>query len=386
MTTPTTTTNFAVNGQGVFIFENHESTIEIQLYDTTIRNVLIFEIITEHVNVHKYNHDEGKYEPCIDPNNRTGINLLPGAFYWISLNAQTQQIYLGVGEPRLDTVIYQYQFAASEKSYLESLDIIRYHTNVTTPIRILKDPITRAVPLLVRDTDHLSMLDIAKGTYLPKANLSLTSQKLHNCISGERFVLDDDDFPHFSDAIEQSIATPGLWCYEKLQSKSREFNPDHPNLLETYLRITLGENNGDSPGIPYVMEIWPKQHYSPIHSHAAASAVIRVLHGSINVRMYPFLCAKKDGIEPFATAVFKKDDITWISPSLNQTHQLINTSNEQTCVTIQCYMYEDPDTQHYDYFDYLDEDGNKQKYEPDSDMDFVAFRELMQQEWEASNP
>jgi uncharacterized RmlC-like cupin family protein len=336
--------------------------------------------------VYKYNRTIGKYDPCIDPNNHTGINNLPGAYYWISLNAQTQQIYVGVGEPRFDTVIYEYQFPASEKSYLESLDIIRYHTESTTPLRILKDPITRSVPLLVRDTDHLSMLDIAKGVYLPKANLSLTSQKLYDCISGQRFVLDDDDFPHFSDAIEQSIATPGLWCFEKLRSKSREFNPDHPNLLETYLRITLGENNGESPGIPYVMEIWPKQHYSPIHSHASASAIIRVLHGSIHVRMYPFLCAKKDGVEPFGTADFKPGDITWISPSLNQTHQLINTSNEQTCVTVQCYMYEDQNTQHYDYFDYLGDDGNEEKYEPDSDMDFAAFRELMQQEWQASNP
>jgi hypothetical protein len=49
-------------------------------------------------------------------------------------------------------------------------------------------------------------------------------------------------------------------------------------------------------------------------------------------------------------------------------------------------MYEDQNTQHYDYFDYLDDQGNEQKYEPDSDMDFVAFRELMQQEWQASNP
>ena len=31
--------------------------------------------------------------------------------------------------------------------------------------------------------------------------------------------------------------------------------------------------------------------------------------------------------------------------------------------------------------DYVDADGKKQQYEPDSDMDFIAFKELMKKEW-----
>jgi len=44
-------------------------------------------------------------------------------------------------------------------------------------------------------------------------------------------------------------------------------------------------------------------------------------------------------------------------------------------------MYDDNNKIHYDYFDYIDENGNKQQYEPDSDMDFVEFKELMRKEW-----
>jgi len=219
-------------------------------------------------------------------------------------------------------------------------------------------------------------------TYLPRANLPTIAQQLYNCMAGERFVLDSPDFPDFSKAIERSIGTPGLWCYQTLQDKSREFNKDKPNILETYLRITLGQNNGESPGIPYVMEIWPVGHYSPVHNHGGADAVIRVLHGEINVALFPFLCDEKDGINAFAEAAFKKNDITWLSPSLNQVHQLTNLAkNKETCITIQCYMYESDDTVHYNYFDYLDNDGNKQQYEPDSDMEFVQFKALMKQEW-----
>jgi hypothetical protein len=174
-----------------------------------------------------------------------------------------------------------------------------------------------------------------------------------------------------------------MWCNKKLLEKATEFNKDKPNVLETYLRITLGQNNGESPGIPYVMEIWPVGHFSPIHSHSKADAIIRVLNGDINVKLFPFLCAEKDGIMPFAEKDFSTGEITWISPTLNQIHQLKNLeTNEKTCITIQCYMYEKNDTTHYDYFDYLDDNGNVQQYEPDSDMDFVEFKKTMKQEWD----
>jgi uncharacterized cupin superfamily protein len=172
------------------------------------------------------------------------------------------------------------------------------------------------------------------------------------------------------------LATPGLWCYETIKKKANEFNII-PNIAETYLRITLGQNNGESPGIPYVMEIWPAGHFSPVHSHAGAEAVIRVLEGDIHVSLYPFLSAEA---EPFGAADFIKDEVLWISPTLNQTHQLKN-NGKKTCVTIQCYMYDATDKKHYDYFDYLDADGKIQQYTPDVDMDFIEFTQLMQEEW-----
>jgi predicted metal-dependent enzyme (double-stranded beta helix superfamily) len=135
------------------------------------------------------------------------------------------------------------------------------------------------------------------------------------------------------------------------------------------------------------MEIWPVGHYSPIHNHGGSSAVVRVLNGKINVKLYPFLCYDdKDGVEPFKEVQVIKDEVTWISPTLNQIHQLHNLeSNKDTCITIQCYMYENDDSLHYDYFDYLDNKGKKQNYEPDSDMDFILFKETMKQEWASRN-
>jgi len=319
-------------------------------------------------------------EPLVDPTNTKGIVKQQGAYYWFSFDAQNTRLMAGIGEARKETVMYSYQWpwTHERKLFLESLVCVTLENLQVT--RVLRDPITRNVPLYVKNTDELTMDLIASNNYLPKASLSIASQKLYDCIAGKQFVLDSPDFPQFSQAIEHSIRTPGKWCYERLKQKATEFNKDKPDEKETYLRITLGENNGESPGIPYVMEIWPVGHYSPIHNHAGASAIIRVLHGSINVSLFPFLSG--DELQPFGKADFQKGDITWISPTLNQIHQLKNLeTNKDTCITIQCYMYNHGNKTHYDYFDYLDQSGKTQQYEPDSDMDFLEFKALMKKEW-----
>jgi len=376
-----------VHGQCVFIFENIDNNrrCEFAFHDASQTDGMCIEFTATGVNVNRISNDV-QFE---DSNNTKGLSNKTGAYYWFSLDSQNQKLYAGIGEARLDNIVYKYEFPKTDanvckenKKFLESLTNISIFESGIQPMRLLRDPITTKIPLVVKNTHELVMGDIARSKYLPKSNLSMTSQILYDCIAGKNFVLDDAEFPDFSKAIEYSIATSGCWCNTRLKEKSTEFNKDKPNILETYLRITLGENNGESPGIPYVVEIWPVGHFSPIHSHASADAVIRVLHGEINVRLYPFLCAEKDGVDPFATADFKKDQITWISPTLNQVHQLTNLEkNKQTCITIQCYMYNDKNRTHYDYFDYIDVHGDEQQYEPDSDMDFIKFKELMQTEW-----
>ncbi|NBO60344.1 MAG: hypothetical protein EBU82_05150 [Flavobacteriia bacterium] len=372
---PLDTVTLLVKGQGVVFFDA-SGVCSLSFCDASGTPGLQVQFTETNVLAHL----QPSNEPLVDSKNSKGIVKQRGAYYWFSLDAQNQRLFAGIGEARKETVIYTYQwpYSHTRKLFLESLVTVKCEALQVT--RLLRDPITRNVPLLVKDTEELTMESVASNTVLPKANLSIVAQKLYDCIAGRQFVLDSPDFPQFSQAIEHSIRTPGKWCYERLKQKATEFDKDKPDEKETYLRITLGENNGESPGIPYVMEIWPVGHYSPIHNHAGASAIIRVLHGSIHVSLFPFLSG--DELEPFATADFKQGDITWISPTLNQVHQLKNLdSNKDTCITIQCYMYKQNNTTHYDYFDYLDADGNKQQYEPDSDMDFLDFKKLMKKEW-----
>jgi len=370
---------FIIHGQGTFVFKTTDNVTPAIFYcankDKTAGLKVIFSVGAIYVT------NLATFEPLIDPQNKTGLLNKNGAFYWFSIDTHNQTLYAGVGEPREETVIYHYKFPYDATAFLESLVSLQIGSITLLPMRFLRDPITSVVPLVVKNVDELTMSDVASGKFLPKANLSPMSQKLYDCINGKKFLLDDEEFPDFSKAIKHSIENPNCWCYKRLAEKAKEFSKD-PHPQETYLRITLGQNNGESPGVPYVMEIWPVGHYSPIHSHSAANAVIRVLHGTIQVELFPFLCDEKDTVLPFATTNFIKDDVTWISPMLNQVHRLTNLpANTEPCITIQCYMYNEDDDAHYDYFDYLGDNGVKQQYTPDSDMEFIAFKNLMKTEW-----
>ena len=371
--------NLIVHGQGIFVFDIKDITKKcvFKIHNSDKTNGLKVILTPTSVEVIK----KPENQPLIDIKSKGLLNK-KDVYYWISIDSQNRQLYAGIGEARMENVIYRHQFEMTEenKKFLENLSHITIsNKSAINPIRLIRDPVTMNVPMRIKNTDDLTMTDIASNSYLPTAYLSPTSKKLYDCIAGKNFQLNKES-SDFANAIEYSIATPGMWCYEKLKAKSREFNPDKPNELETYLRITLGQNNGESPGIPYVMEIWPPHHYSPIHNHGGSSAVIRVLHGKINVSLYPFLC-EDEGIKPFGEEVFNTEEITWISPTLNQVHKLENKDDKTTCITIQCYMYENEDVKHYDYFDYLDVDGNKQQYEPDSDMDFITFKQTIMEEW-----
>ena len=378
-----TNINLQIKGQGVLLFETKEAKAILTIKNAQKTDGLIVTFTERQVIVQRISNKD----KFIDPNNLMGISKKSGATYWFSLDAQNQLLQAGIGEARAETLTYTYQFphdksSSANKVFMESLVSIDLAAGIT-PLRLLRDPITNITPLLIKDTNSLTMSDIAEGRILPSGNLSPMSQRLYNCVSGDKFTLNSPDFPDFIQAIEHSIATPGLWCNKTLKSKDGTFGKSEP--AETYLRITLGQNNGESPGIPYVLEIWPVGHYSPVHNHGGASAIIRVLNGSINVKLFPFLCDDKGGIEPHSETNFGVGDITWISPTLNQVHQLKNEGKKDTCMTIQCYMYENEDAAHYDYFDFVDTDGSKKQFEPDSDADFLIFKGIIQQEWATRN-
>jgi hypothetical protein len=232
--------------------------------------------------------------------------------YWVSVDCHNRATIYGKGEMRLGTALASHSFApltagagtTDPYAWLTGVAAVRVEPAVVHPTDVWRDPVTVEPALKILPTNEITMQQMAEGTATVAANLTRECQILYDNVAGDGFALDTPDFPEFSQAIEASILDPDGWCYKKLEEKANEFGVPNPD--ETYLRITLGINQGESPGVPFVMEIWPHGHYSPIHDHGGAAAVIKILHGEIDVSLYPMLSPHHE--TPFAEAPFRRGD------------------------------------------------------------------------------
>lgn len=130
------------------------------------------------------------------------------------------------------------------------------------------------------------------------------------------------------------------------------------------------------------MEIWPPGHYSPIHDHGKACAVIKVLYGSINCTWFDAIQENREPQIIGTPVKISKGDVTWLGEQQYQVHQLRNTY-KTVCITLQCYQFEAEDTVHDEFFTWLDDKLKKEDFSPNSDMAFGQFVRLMKDEWES---
>ena len=322
----------------------------------------------------------------------SGLDEDADCVYWYSLDYHSRMIRFGKGEMRLNATDATFSWKSTDAKNLDEkynwlagvslIDITQRHVKLA---ETWLDAVSTEPAMGVLPMDEITLEDIAENRATVAANLTHECQMMYYNVAGKKFVLDAPDFPQFSAAIKQSIADPNGWCYKKLIEKSSEFG--ETNIRETYLRITLGIDQGESPGVPFVVEIWPTGHFSPVHNHAHANGIVKVLHGAITVHLFRSLSTMNNA--PMATYRFVKDQITWISPHLNQMHQLENCETDDPCITMNCYRYSSDDQGHYGYFDYVTETGGKKNighFTPNSDMDYMIFKNLMKEEWVARNP
>lgn len=310
--------------------------------------------------------------------------------YWISFYGKNGNVKYGVGEIRPFFAVFDFNLPEDERKFAEQI----YHLHVKmdnddqmlTKLNnskeqflfyigkkpTLYDPPLFVIPNSVYHTEHT-----INHTGIPPSQLAIPCRNLYDSIIN--FKLDDDDFPELTRAIEKSIKNCNGWCHKKLIEKATRFGKS--NLKATYLRLTLGNREGNSPGHTFVVEVWPPGHFSPIHKHSDTYAIIRILYGEILLRLYPTLTLNVSQYQPIEQ-ICHEGQITWILPDVNQTHQVKHVDMYgKCCITIQCYAYGGEDRQHYEYFDYLANDGQSiAPFDPKSDMDFYEFKELMRKE------
>jgi len=344
--------------------------------------------------------NEGKHIISPVDNYNLGIDDDKRCRYWVSIDDLNKRLRYGKGEMRLSTCLLDYQYdipltlfnKAEKKDHLKYIfinDLKKFKTSEGLAlITLWKDPVISEPPSLVVPPADFTMEDAATGTKATPTSLSKECQILYGNVAD--FQLNTPDFPDFEQAIEYSMRTEGCIGYKILDYKKKnspfnsENNSENPSeYKELYLRITLGSAQGESPGIPYVMEIWPVGCASPVHQHGFTHAIIKVLRGEVDVDLYRMLPLNDKVNVPLGTVTFKQGDVTYLMPEVNQYHLLKNNLlNKDTCITIQCYSYSQDDDTHQGDFIYMEE-NEEGHFDPISDYDFLEFKALVKKEWQA---
>lgn len=313
--------------------------------------------------------------------------------YWLSIDYKHRFVKYGHGEIRDRCTVLRADIAEDEIEYFKHIRYTHISFNNSRDLneykwyefrvlmKIGSDPVIRDPPLIIVEREHITTEQLANRIAMLPERLEGNSKELYADVSAYKLIT--DDFPDFYQAIEHSIRSPTGWCHSKLANKSSIFGKSDKR--STYLRITIGSDDSKSPGIPFVFEIWPPGHRSPIHAHAKSYGIIRVLHGEIKLKLYRTIQVKKPA--PFYETNLRENQYTWLAPGLNQIHRLENFSTNKSVFTLQAYEYMSSETLFYEYFDYINNDHSAavSHYFPDSDMDFFKFKEKMMEEWTSAH-
>jgi hypothetical protein len=246
--------------------------------------------------------------------------------YWLSYFKDKSMVKYGVGEVRPSFFMLEFTISAEENSVFAEIQHLHIKLNNENRLNQIGDlrnnvkivigpePVTFEPAVLVLPLPSFTLEHASHHTALTPVSLDQPCRELYESVIN--FPLNDLEFSQLTKAIEESIKTPDFWCYKKLREKSRG------TLEATYLRITVGQLEGRSPGHRYVVEIWPPGHYSSIHNHSNVYGIIRVLYGTVTVKLYPSLSVATHEDHTYIEKVFTEGQVTWISPRLNQTHQV----------------------------------------------------------------
>lgn len=240
-------------------------------------------------------------------------------------------------------------------------------TDLNSKVEFYPCPLTVNWPFAVKESSKASLFELDSNEYIFTGSLPPECQELYSNIASATVNLDWVPSPRMyklSDAIRYSFDTEGKALNTKLRQKKMK-----------YIRVTVGPHRSPSPGIPYVLELWPKNHGSPVHSHGNSYGVIKVLHGGLRAEVY-----NKDMETKIKHFNIRKGDVTWMSPYWYQCHRLFNDTSD-FCATLQCYRYGVTDARMWPYFDYVNEDGSPGCFLPNSDFTFTELYHIVLEEY-----
>ncbi|WP_141579583.1 hypothetical protein [Actinomadura sp. WMMA1423] len=159
---------------------------------------------------------------------------------------------------------------------------------------------------------------------------------------------------------------------------------------------SLDDTEGDI-GSPVVLEIWPAQHYSPIHSHGHTSGIVFCLAGQLDVMLYDSL--KWDATK-LGLVTLTPGQCAWLTKETYAVHRVFcpmdggdgstgpgfMNSTDEFGASFHVYLnpdetavlHEDGESYNRDVFDYIREDDHRRdKFQTHSDLSWSVLRRVL---------
>jgi hypothetical protein len=260
---------------------------------------------------------------------------------WISVYAKDrhefENNFIKIGQGYVMEANIIAEFTAKNKKGYELLSNIKHleldeNIHVQERICLVEHFVKDREPIIL--TKKPDFIDFDRNLVFP-SDLPEEGKKLYDRIEN---LGNSDIDKKLIEAINFSLYTKDCLLYERL--KEKKLNQKDPNM--TYLRVPFGYDVGASgqPGQPIVLEIWPKGHYSPVHNHGDAVAVIKLLSGTLKSEWYnPLSDNYNEKPKVIKSAILHKNDLTWMTPCYYQTHKLISIDKDKAGVSIQGYAH-----------------------------------------------
>lgn len=174
---------------------------------------------------------------------------------------------------------------------------------------------------------------------------------------------------------------------------------EYDDLATDHGHPPAGHHSKDEIGSPVVLEIWPAQHYSPIHSHGHTTGIVFCLAGQLDVMVYEHLAwdARKLGL-----LTLTPGQCAWLSKDNYAVHRVFCPMDGGSGTTGPGYMNStaefgasfhvylnpegridhnvdhDGDSDSRDSFDYIDEKTKKRgAFKTESDLSWSLLRRVL---------
>lgn len=247
-------------------------------------------------------------------------------------------------------------------------------------------PLMHNPPAVIINPGSATLLDLGWRSGLPACDLPPACQALYAQLKAPDIDLEHDCPLGLSlvAAIRHSLQTPGALLNTTLLAKAGRCCKGRLS-KQCYIRVSVAAARGDSPGDPFVLEIWPPGHSSPVHSHGNVFGVTRMLYGTLALRIYNKSLHHDQ--KPLQHLTLEQGQLTWFSPNWYQTHQLENCSNTDFCCSINGFQYGQEDNVHWPFMRFKGAAvGDVHDFEPVCDFDFTELRDALLEEYQNASP